>query len=130
MSNSQTTTIQTTVGPAAAQVSFAGPNVQVNVFMPPNGGAGFFLVFPASRRTQAIDAARRLAEGAPLAENINITDQVSGARAPAATIPTSPRRRVCPCSPRRKVAAAMRWRRWMRTPARHSRPCRSSRPRA
>lgn len=79
MSNSQTTTIQTTVGPAAAQVSFAGPNVQVNVFMPPNGGAGFFLVFPASRRTQAIDAARRLAEGAPLAENINITDQVSGA---------------------------------------------------
>ena len=71
--------IDTSKGPVCAEVSnLQGQFVQVNVYLPPVG-AGFFLVFPKKKRAKALEAAKRLLEGEPLADDADISKLVPGA---------------------------------------------------
>lgn len=77
--------ITTRHGPARIQVT-GHSDIQINAFLSPNGGAGFFLVFPRDKEQAAIDAATALLDGEPLEDNLDITAQVPGALV-AGTVP-------------------------------------------
>ena len=86
MTTNKTIQLATARGPVDLQLQkVQGNMLQVNALMPPVG-PGFFLLFPKSKRNQALAAAKKLIEGEPLADNINITDQVPGAIV-AGTVP-------------------------------------------
>lgn len=53
--------------------------VQLNVFIPPKGGSGFFVLFPIDKQEEALAAAVKLADAAPHEGCQDITSQVDGA---------------------------------------------------
>lgn len=71
--------IDTQKGKVCAELStIQGQFVQVNVYLPPEG-AGFFLVYQKKKRAKAMEAAKRLIEGEPLADDADISKLVPGA---------------------------------------------------
>lgn len=65
--------------PLKAQAIEDDGMVQMNVFIPPKGGSGFFVLFPADKRDEALAAAVKLADAAPHDGSEDITSQVDGA---------------------------------------------------
>lgn len=73
------TTINTNKGNIDAELLKENDFLQLNVFHVPNGGTGFFLVFPLHKRKKMLKAARTLIESdEQLPPDTDITSTVKG----------------------------------------------------
>lgn len=73
------TIIKTSKGDIHAELLKEDNSLQLNVFHVPNGGTGFFLVFPLHKRKKMLKAARALIESdEQLPPDTDITSMVKG----------------------------------------------------
>ena len=73
------TTINTNKGNIDAELLIEDYTLQLNVFHVPNGGTGFFLVFPLHKRKKMLKAARALIESdEQFSSDTDITHKVKG----------------------------------------------------